>query len=157
MCKFWCDDLKMCRLPAVHRRIHQSKTWLTSSLRYIRILLIKITTGTTFKVQPKQKNQDNNPIFDSIEELNRTREDNTGEQARWIWIGWSEVWVCVDQIQLIYFIVLWLVARDQMSSASVDRLFSVLKLVGEAIDQAILEETLEYNMVHHGIYQPPAS
>jgi hypothetical protein len=53
------------------------------------------------------------------------------------------------------------VALVQTSSASVERLFSVLKLVVDAIGHFMLEETLvtrlfaQYNMVRYGIYQSP--
>jgi hypothetical protein len=53
------------------------------------------------------------------------------------------------------------VALVETSSASVESLFSVLKLAVDAIGQFMLEETLvtrlfvQYNMVRYGVYQSP--
>jgi hypothetical protein len=105
----------------------------------------------------KAKNalEENDPTFDSREERYKTWEDDPGEEARRIWIWWSDVH---DQFAS-FSTALRLVALVQTSSASVERLFSVLKLLVDAIGNSMLEETLEtrlfvkYNMVRHGIYQ----
>jgi hypothetical protein len=89
------------------------------------------------------------------------------------WLGWLEQTRyllhsirdrsdCVDKFDA-FSTALRLVALVQTSSASVERLFSVLKLVVDAIGKSMLEETLEtrlfvqYNMVRHGTYQSPAT
>jgi hypothetical protein len=74
---------------------------------------------------------------------------------RRIWIWWSE---CVDNKVNLFF-----TALDQASNASLERLFSVLKLAVKVIGQTLLDETLEtqlfvqYKMLRHWIFQSPAS
>jgi hypothetical protein len=103
--------------------------------------------------------QENDPSFDSREERYKTWKDDPGEQARRIWIWWSHV---RDKFNA-FSLALRLVALVQTSSASVERLFSVLKLIVESIGHSMLEETLEtrlfvkYNMVRHNIYQSALS
>jgi hypothetical protein len=105
-------------------------------------------------VARQNKLEENDPSFDSREERYKTLEDDPGEEARRIWIWWSDVH---DEFAS-FFTALRLVALVQTSSASVERLFSVLKRFVDAIGNFMLEETLEtrlfvkYNMVRHGIY-----
>jgi hypothetical protein len=111
------------------------------------------------KVARQRERQENDPSFDSREERYKTWEDDPGEEARWIWIWWADV---RDKFTS-FSTALRLVALVQTSSASVERLFSVLKLVVDAIGNNMLEETLEtrlfvkYNMVRNGFYLSQAA
>jgi hypothetical protein len=101
--------------------------------------------------------QGNDPSLDSNEELYLAWEDDPGEQARRIWFWW---YGCRDQFDA-FPTALRLVALVETSSASVESLFSVLKLAVDAIGKFMLEETLvtrlfvQYNMVRYGVYQSP--
>jgi hypothetical protein len=72
------------------------------------------------KVQKQTALEENDPSFDSREERYKTWEDDPAEEARRIWIWWSE---CRDEFTS-FSTALRLVALVQTSSASVERLFS---------------------------------
>ena len=68
-----------------------------------------------------------------------TWRDDPGERARRIWLWWKDHRLLSKDFSL----AARLVALVQVSSASVERLFSQLKLVVDAVGESMLEETLE--------------
>jgi hypothetical protein len=106
----------------------------------------------------KQRNlREDDPSTDSREGRYRTWEDDPGEQARRIWIWWLDRF---DRFSA-FAKAARLIVLIQTSSASVERLFSKLKLLVDAIGESQLEETVEtrlfvqYNLVRYGVYQSP--
>lgn len=81
-------------------------------------------------------------------------QDDPCERARRMWYWWKDKRPLFKEFSL----AVRLVALVQVSSASVERLFSTVKLIREAIGDNMLEETLEArllvlkNMVANGVY-----
>jgi hypothetical protein len=109
------------------------------------------------KIARQRSLRKDDPSTDCREERYRTWEDDSGEQAGRIWIWWTERFDRFDAFTK----AARLIVLVQTSSASVERLFSRVKLIVDAVGESQLEETLktrtfvQYNMVRHGIYQAP--
>jgi hypothetical protein len=131
------------RATAIHRQ-------LLSQNKCVRLPFTRLTSreSTTASLYIESK-------FIVLKAPYKTWEDDPGEEARRIWIWWSYI---RDKFNAFSH-ALRLVALVQTSSASVERLFSVLKLIVESIGHSMLEETLEtrlfvkYNMVRNNTYQ----
>lgn len=104
---------------------------------------------------PRKKNEkDSTTIQTSREVRYESWEEDPSEKSRRIWYWWKDHKPEFED----FATAVRLVGLVQVSSASVERLFSQLKLVVDSVGQSMLEETLEArlfvleNMIPNGVY-----